>query len=334
MKGPFLVSSSRPYWTLLDITEQMVAMFLDLAVGFTSRSYEEHWLLSGRRFLGHRITEEEEEVEEEEVEEEEEDDVLKRSWAGRGKPPHHGSVSPDRTRSLSLENGLPVSFLIRSSALEDLTTVGDRLKENEEASASTGCPEQILSQVSIDSSESYHDDVPQATTCQPQLLPQRHVQKEVRFEPVRGPSLTATMGASIASAEAKGTLGPHDPKNLDSKRGPSQPSEDSAGTPGSTHGSPARKSLMPVAQFKGLCCHVLPTNPSEVPPALCPSIFASVSSLAVQHCLSPLKECPVRNNMTLKEITCCHTNVLFFFFLSPSLAFVALGWWSCSPFLH
>lgn len=96
---------------------------------------------------------------------EEEEHFLMTSWSGPSKHLQHRLVSPDRTRSLSLENDLPVSFLIRSAALEDLTAVGDKIRERESVSVS----EEFLQQPCIDSTEKGPKDGQQTVTDQQKM---------------------------------------------------------------------------------------------------------------------------------------------------------------------
>uniref|UniRef100_W5LPS2 Microtubule-associated protein n=1 Tax=Astyanax mexicanus TaxID=7994 RepID=W5LPS2_ASTMX len=124
-------------------------------MGFASGCHGEDFPGSGWGFVNHTIAEEEE------------DDFLRSRWSGPLKHPHHRPVSPDRTRSLSLESDLPVSFLIRSAALEDLTAVGDKIREGEgdEAPASEESPQQGL--LSIQDFQSNHEDASWTATSQP-----------------------------------------------------------------------------------------------------------------------------------------------------------------------
>ncbi|XP_053094506.1 microtubule-associated protein tau isoform X18 [Pangasianodon hypophthalmus] len=127
----------------------------DVAADFASGGYNEDWQDLSRGFIDQSIPEEEEE-----------EHFLMASWSGPSKHLHHRPVSPDRTRSLSLENDLPVSFLIRSAALEDLTAVGDKIRESEGVSVS----EEFLQQgPCIDSTERGHDDGEQTVMNQQKM---------------------------------------------------------------------------------------------------------------------------------------------------------------------
>ncbi|XP_060795370.1 microtubule-associated protein tau isoform X1 [Neoarius graeffei] len=124
----------------------------DVAADFSSGGYDEDWQDMGRGFIDQSIPEEEEHF-------------LMTSWSGPSKHLQHRLVSPDRTRSLSLENDLPVSFLIRSAALEDLTAVGDKIRERESVSVS----EEFLQQPCIDSTEKGPKDGQQTVTDQQKM---------------------------------------------------------------------------------------------------------------------------------------------------------------------
>ncbi|XP_072522861.1 uncharacterized protein [Salminus brasiliensis] len=269
-------------------------MFPDLAVGFASGGHGEDC----RGFVDHRRTEEDKE--------EEETDFLRSSWAGPPKHPHHRPVSPDRTRSLSLENDLPVSFLIRSAALEDLTAVGDKIRETQEPPASDEFPQQGLS---VDDFKSHHEGPPQtATSRQPQEttsgdgdVPSMSISHYANGTISVEPSLEYGQGCALPKQDfASVRLRQEDNMQRDSFVGPQKkeqdtecpereaeevscPSKSQLGSPSTSSGSPARKSLVPVAQFKGLCCHLHP-SPSAVSLVLPPPTFALQSSLAVPHC--------------------------------------------------
>lgn len=131
-------------WTL----KASAKIFPDVAADFASGGYDDDWQGLGRGFINQTIPEEEEEQEH----------FLMTCWSGPAKHLQHLPVSPNRTRSLSLESDLPGSFLFRSAALEDLTAVGDKIRESEGISVS----EEFLPEDScIDSTERGNDEMQQ-----------------------------------------------------------------------------------------------------------------------------------------------------------------------------
>uniref|UniRef100_A0A8B9KI78 Uncharacterized protein n=1 Tax=Astyanax mexicanus TaxID=7994 RepID=A0A8B9KI78_ASTMX len=262
----------------------------DLAMGFASGCHGEDFPGSGWGFVNHTIAEEEE------------DDFLRSRWSGPLKHPHHRPVSPDRTRSLSLESDLPVSFLIRSAALEDLTAVGDKIREGEgdEAPASEESPQQGL--LSIQDFQSNHEDASWTATSQPKestLLAEGDVPSlsishyangsvsvdpsllecgqsssgpkqdfsSTRFQPdveeekeeedvedfLKSSRDDSNGPQKVQGAQLHRTQGLQDWKTEDPEMEGDEvccPSKSQLGSSSTFSGSPARKSLVPVAQFK------------------------------------------------------------------------------------
>ncbi|XP_060719914.1 microtubule-associated protein tau [Tachysurus vachellii] len=250
----------------------------DVADDCASGGYGEDWQdLGTRGFLDQSIPEEGEEEEgEEEEEEEEEEHFLMTSWSGPSKHLHHGPVSPDRTRSLSLESELPVSFLIRSSALEDLTAVGDKITESESVSV----PEEYLQEPCKDSTERGHNDGEHIVMIQQEDTPSMSTLHCPNGDLSVDPSCVHTEGGATPNQDfvndallAQGHmqclssvsatdpyLVPHKdhsnldedhPGNLETEGNEAVPSlMDSNGSPVTSYGSPSRKSRVPVSQFK------------------------------------------------------------------------------------
>ncbi|GAA6099617.1 microtubule-associated protein tau isoform X5 [Tachysurus ichikawai] len=245
----------------------------DVADDCASGGYGEDWQdLGTRGFLDQSIPEEGEE--EEEVEKEEH--FLMTSWSGPSKHLHHGPVSPDRTRSLSLESELPVSFLIRSSALEDLTAVGDKITESD----SVTVPEEYLQEPCKDSTERGPNDGVQTVMDQQKDTPSMSTLHCPNGDLSVDPSCVHTDGGATPNQDfvndallAQGHmqcmssvsatdpyLVPHKdhsdldedhPGNLETEGNEAVPPlMDSNSSPVTSYGSPSRKSRVPVSQFK------------------------------------------------------------------------------------
>lgn len=212
-------------------------MFPALAAGFSSDGYDQ------RRVDPQRILEQDE-------------DLLRSSWSGRPVHSHHRrtAVSPDRTRSLSLENEPPATFLVRSSALEDLTSVGERTVEARAPYSDTLQEEEELSFYGNEShveeetlpawaSRALAEYAPSETMEHSfsKTLPHEHMEATGEVQEKVDATLSAVDHGVIATAEDDG------------KTEATPPSTSTIGSPKGVHVSPARKSLVPVAQFKGLC---------------------------------------------------------------------------------
>lgn len=215
------------------------ALFPALAAGFSSDAYDQH---SDWSCVDHQRIQEQDE------------DLLRSSWAGQPVHSHHRrtSVSPDRTRSLSLENEQPATFLVRSAALEDLTSVGERIVEARAAYSETLQEEEELSFYDNESHAEEKKFPAWASRAQTTLA-----------ESVRAPSETKEHSfTSTLPHEHMDTMGAVEEKvdaTLSGVRAAAEDAEthpptSTSGSPKGVHGSPARKSLVPVAQFKGLCC--------------------------------------------------------------------------------
>lgn len=210
-------------------------MFPALAARFSSDGYDQH---SDQQ----RIQEQDE-------------DLLRSSWDGQPVHSHHRrtSVSPDRTRSLSLESEPPVTFLVRSAALEDLTSVGERIVEARAPYSETLQEEEELSFYGNESHEEEKNLPAWASRAQATLA-----------EPVYAPSETKehsfTRTLPHEHMDAMGTVMEKVDTTLSGVNAAAEDAEtektptSTSGSPKGVHGSPARKSLVPVAQFKGLCC--------------------------------------------------------------------------------
>lgn len=263
-------------WTL----KARATIFPDVAANFPSRGYDEDWQELGRGFIDQSIPEEEEEGEH----------FLMTSWNGPSKHLHHHPVSPDRTRSLSLENDLPVSFLIRSEALEDLTAVGDKIIECDGGSVS----EEFLQQGPFtDSTERRQDDGQQTVADQQEMMQfeDKDVPSMGNFYCSNGilsvdPSCEYNQGSTTLKqdfvsatllpqghAQSLNSVSVRDSYLVPHKGNHSDLDDDQAHYPGSlategkevippledsesssvtSYGSPTRKSRVPVSQFKGL----------------------------------------------------------------------------------
>ncbi|XP_058650431.1 microtubule-associated protein tau isoform X8 [Onychostoma macrolepis] len=212
-----------------------------LAAGFPSDGYDQHsdWShVDPERIL------------------EQDEDLLRSSWSGRPVHSHHRrtAVSPDRTRSLSLENEPPATFLVRSSALEDLTSVGERTVEARAPYSETLQEEEELSFYSNESHVEEETLPAWASRAQTTLvehapsetkehsvseaLPHEHMEATGEVQEKVDATLSAVDRSVIATAEDDG------------KTEATPPSTSTAGSPKGVHVSPARKSLVPVAQFK------------------------------------------------------------------------------------
>lgn len=219
------------------------AIFPDLVADCASGGYVEDWQdLETRGFIEQSIPEEVEE------------DFLMTSWSGPSKHLHHRPVSPDRTRSLSLENELPVSFLIRSSALEDLTAVGDKLRER-------------LQQEPCTESDHYDEEhTAKDTSINISLCPDGDLWVDPSCEYVQG-STTPTQdtlqsqGHGLNSVSVTDSfLVAHEDNQSDlveesletEGKEDIHPLKDSNGSPVTSYSSLSRKSRVPVSQFKGL----------------------------------------------------------------------------------
>lgn len=219
-------------------------MFPALAAGFSSDGYDQH---SDWSCVDHQRIQEQDE------------DLLRSSWAEQPVHSHHRrtSVSPDRTRSLSLENEPPATFLVRSAALEDLTSVGERIVEARAAYSETLQEEEELS---------FYDNESHA---EEKKLPAWASRAQTTAESVYAPSETKEHSfTSTLPHEHMDTMGAVEEKvdaTLSWVRAAAEDAEtptSTSGSPKAVHGSPARKSLVPVAQFKGLCCsaHRIPVQ--------------------------------------------------------------------------
>ncbi len=219
-------------------------MFPALAAGFSSEGYDQHSDWS--RVDPQRILEQDE-------------DLLRSSWSGRPVHSHHRrtAVSPDRTRSLSLENEPAENFLVRSSALEDLTSVGERtvearapysetLQEEEELSFygnKSHVEEETLPAWASRAQTTLAEYAPSETKehSVSKTLPHEHMEATGEVQEKVDATFSAVDCSVIAATEDDG------------KTEAIPPSTSTIGSPKGVHVSPARKSLVPVAQFKGLC---------------------------------------------------------------------------------
>lgn len=195
-------------------------MFPALAAGFSSDGFDQH---SDWSCVDHQRIQEQDE------------DLLRSSWADRPVHSHHRrtSVSPDRTRSLSLENEPPAAFLVRSSALEDLTSVGERIVETRAPYTETLQEEEELS---------FYENADEEEEKLPAWASRVYV--ESVYTPEHKEHSFAGTHEHIEAAQEKA--------DASNKTEDTQPSANTVGSPKGVHGSP-RKSLVPVAQFKGLC---------------------------------------------------------------------------------
>lgn len=193
-------------------------MFPALAAGFSSDGFDQHsdWSNADHQ----RIQEQDE-------------DLLRSSWTDRPVHSHNRrtSVSPDRTRSLSLENEPPAAFLVRSSALEDLTSVGERIVEARPPYTETLREEEELS---FYENENHEEE----------KLPAWASRAYVESVYTPDTPYTSATHERIEAAQEKA--------DASNKTEDTHPSANTVGSPKGVHGSP-RKSLVPVAQFKGLC---------------------------------------------------------------------------------
>lgn len=278
--------------------------------------------------------------------------MLRSSWpAGPSHPLHRPlSLSPDRARSLSLEAEPPASFLVRSAALEDLTSVGESPLELEEFLAASSAapaaadPDERMFGNAEPSGAAYGERQPspggergsapnpsgslvasasfgleQRTPAPPPPSSHPHPPAADRNSegpggeqlhgagpifpsppPSRdssplGPRNAARMngqrhqghgddGQDVLRSSASGPTESRDPQARDRDRpvswtGDAQGSEknESGASPllkrAASQSSPARKSYVPVAQFKGLLCYAH-RNPSSL---LLPFHFSQLS---------------------------------------------------------
>lgn len=210
------------------------ALFPALAAGFSSDGYDQH---SDWSCVDHQRIQEQDE------------DLLRGSWAEQPVHSHHRrtSVSPDRTRSLSLENEPAATFLVRSAALEDLTSVRERIVEARAAYSETLQEEEELSFYDNESHAEEKQLPAWASRAQTNLAESVHAPSETKehgFTSTLPHEHMDTMGADATLSWVRAAA----------EDAETHPSTSTSGSPKAVHGSPARKSLVPVAQFKGLCC--------------------------------------------------------------------------------
>ncbi|XP_026078932.1 microtubule-associated protein tau isoform X2 [Carassius auratus] len=186
---------------------------------------------------------------------EQDQDLLRSSWSGRPSHSHHRrtSVSPDRTRSLSLENEPPVTFLVRSAALEDLTSVGERIVEARAPYSETLQEEEEMSFYSNESHVKEENLPAWAQTTLTEYTPSET--KEHSFTKTLPHEPMEAMGKVQEKVDAAFSGGNHNvivpAKDAETKKTEATPSSTSTiGSSKGVHVSPARKSLVPVAQFK------------------------------------------------------------------------------------
>ncbi|XP_066519949.1 microtubule-associated protein tau isoform X1 [Hoplias malabaricus] len=220
----------------------------DLAMGLASGGLGEDWRDPAWSSVDHRLTEEGEE-----------EHFLRSSWAGSSKHPHHRPLSPDRTRSLSLENDLPVSFLIRSAALEDLTAVGDILETDEAPVSDEFTQHGLPSEDFIH----HHEDGLQTKTYQspmtqdggvPHTIISDYSSGTLPVDPSRGRTEQQLDFACVKGHMESGRDSTDTEKHSDVqcalKSHDTESPEVEGKSAGASRGSPARKSLVPIAQFK------------------------------------------------------------------------------------
>lgn len=146
-----------------------------------------------------------------------------------------------------------MTFLVRSAALEDLTSVGERIVEARAPYSETLQEEEELS---FYGNESHADEnrLPawasrvQTTLAESVYAPSET--KEQSFARTLPHELMDAMGTVTEKADAALPGVNAAAEDAETKKSPTSTS----GSPKGVHGSPARKSLVPVAQFKGLCC--------------------------------------------------------------------------------
>uniref|UniRef100_A0A8C1CQF5 Microtubule-associated protein n=1 Tax=Cyprinus carpio carpio TaxID=630221 RepID=A0A8C1CQF5_CYPCA len=207
-----------------------------LAARFSSDGYDQHsdWsLVDPQRIL------------------EQDEDLLRSSWSEQ--PVHslyrRTAVSPDLTRSLSLENEPPVTFLVRSTALEDLTSVRERTVEARAPYSETLQEEEELSFYGIEShveEETLPVRASRAQTTLAEYAPSETTEHSVS-KTLPHEHMEAT---GEVQEKVNATLSGVDHSKDDGKTEATPPSTSTIGSPKGVHISPARKSLVPVAQFK------------------------------------------------------------------------------------
>lgn len=146
-----------------------------------------------------------------------------------------------------------MTFLVRSAALEDLTSVGERIVEARAPYSETLQEEEELS---FYGKESYEEEknLPawasraQATLAEPVYAPsetkEHSFTRTLPHEHMDAmDTVTEKVDATLSGVNAAA-------EDAETEKTPTSTS----GSPKGVHGSPARKSLVPVAQFKGLCC--------------------------------------------------------------------------------
>ncbi|TSK14518.1 Microtubule-associated protein tau [Bagarius yarrelli] len=240
----------------------------DVAADLASGGHGEDWRDMGTRgFIDQSIPEEDEE----------EEHFLTITSSNTSKHLHHQPVSPDRTRSLSLESEIPVSFLIRSEALEDLTAVGDKIRGSKGGSVSD---EFLPEEPCTDITEKRHSDGQQTLmdqhTTSVDILHchnsdlfmdssfvyiQENLSTDQDLE-INDTVLTKGHIPGLNSVSLSDSyLVPHQgiPSDLDedypdghleTEGKEDSPLKDSSGSPVTSYGSPSRKSRVPVSQFK------------------------------------------------------------------------------------
>uniref|UniRef100_A0A8C1XQ98 Microtubule-associated protein n=1 Tax=Cyprinus carpio TaxID=7962 RepID=A0A8C1XQ98_CYPCA len=182
---------------------------------------------------------------------EQDEDLLRSSWSEQ--PVHslhrRTAVSPDLTRSLSLENEPPVTFLVRSTALEDLTSVRERTVEARAPYSETLQEEEELSFYGIESHVEEETLPVWASRAQTTLA--EYAPSETKEHSVSKTLPHEHMEATGEVQEkVNATLSGVDHSKDDGKTEATPPSTSTIGSPKGVHISPARKSLVPVAQFK------------------------------------------------------------------------------------
>ncbi|XP_050979822.1 microtubule-associated protein tau isoform X4 [Labeo rohita] len=207
-----------------------------LAAGFSSDGYDQHSDWSGVDHQG--VLEQDE-------------DLLRSSWSGRPIHSHHRrtAVSPDRTRSLSLENEPPVTFLVRSAALEDLTSVGERIAEARAPYSETLKEEEELS---FYGNESHVQEEKLPAWASRALAEHAPLEtKEHSFTKTVPQEHMESLGEAQENVDATLSGVNHNVNGEDAKKTEATPpSTSTIGSPKGVHVSPARKSMVPVAQFK------------------------------------------------------------------------------------
>ncbi|KAL1263931.1 hypothetical protein QQF64_004286, partial [Cirrhinus molitorella] len=186
---------------------------------------------------------------------EQEEDLLRSSWSGRPTHSHHRrtAVSPDRTRSLSLENEPPVTFLVRSAALEDLTSVGERIVEARAPYSETHCETlQEEEELSFYGNENHVKEEKLPAWASRTLAGHEPSEtKEHSFTKSLPQEHTESLGETQENVNTTLSGVNHNVIGEDAKTTEATPpSTSTIGSPKGVHVSPARKSMVPVAQFK------------------------------------------------------------------------------------